>query len=108
MKNNRTNLQAALLGAAIVAIPFGLWSYLLAFQFCVECDASISFGVVLPAVILGCPWSLIWLVVLMQLQMVFGIDVSQAVMLTGYVVCVAINGALLGLFRHKKRRKNAR
>jgi len=108
MKNNRTNLQAALIGAAIVAIPFGVWTYLLAFQLCVECDASISFGVVLPAVILGCPWSLIWLVGLMQAQMIFGItDMPQSVMLTGYVVCVAINGAIFGAFRNKKRNQKA-
>ena len=109
MKNNKSNFQAALIGAALVGIPFGIWTYLLAFQFCVECDASISFGVVLPAVLLGCPWSLIWLIGLMQAQIVFGVtDMPQSMMLTGYVICVALNGALFGFLWNKKRRENAR
>jgi len=106
MKNKKTNLQAAILGAVLAAIIFGLWTYLLAFQLCVGCDALTSFGIILPAILLGCPWGIIWLLVLMQAQMVFGVvDISQTVVLTGYVVCVAINGALLGLYLNRKSKK---
>lgn len=108
MKNKKTNLQAAIIGAAITAIPFGIWTYVLAFQLCVECDASISFGVVLPAIILGCPWGVIWLLVLMQAQMVFGVtDIPQSVMLTGYVICVSINGAIFGIYRNRKAKQQS-
>ena len=108
MKNKKTNLQAAIIGAAVTATPFGIWTYVLAFQLCVECDASISFGVVLPAIILGCPWGIIWLLVLLQAQMVFGVtDIPQSVMLTGYVACVGINGAIFGIYRNRKAKQQS-
>jgi hypothetical protein len=57
----------------------------------------VSFGAVLPGCIFGFPWGLLWLGAMAAAQQVFGPDsIPLPLLLAGFVVCVSLNGAVVG------------
>jgi hypothetical protein len=89
--------KAQRLGAFVLGVPFGIWALYLYANLCSTCGSMVSFGVVLPACILGFPWGLLWLGALASLQMALGENtIPLPVTLAGFVICVSLNGALIG------------
>lgn len=87
-------------GALIVGIPFSLWSLLILITVLSSNDPSqgalVSFGIVLPAAILGFPWSLGLVIIGAKIPELSGNTVIGYVGLGLIILGPMINGALVG------------
>jgi hypothetical protein len=112
-----TKFRYARNGALIIGVPFALWSLFLFITVYTSNDSSlgsvISFGIGVPSVILGFPWSPGAIVLIAKLPMIIKESIIYPpVIIIGYLIMVlspAINGAIIGyrigIKKQEKRRE---